>query len=110
MRQGQYWLGTLSYTHAQEHHWTPEKFFTENSDKVAWYKGQEEITENAYHHYQFIFGLKTKSRENAVKRMFLPCHPHIELTRSIAADNYVWKDDTAVLNTRVEYGMQYIYY
>lgn len=49
-----------------------------------------------------MFCLKNKGSLNTVKS-FLPTIGHYELTRSIAADDYVWKEDTS-LGERFEYG------
>jgi len=53
-------------------------------------------------HWQVIAAFPKNVRLSAVTAIFGPFHA--ELTRSAAADAYVWKDDTAVANTRFELG------
>lgn len=73
-----------------------------------WIKGQVETGETTgYEHWQLVVGFKRKVRLRAVKSVFgQSCHA--ELTRSDAADEYVWKDETAVAGTRFELGRKAI--
>lgn len=108
--QGTYWMMTLSFEQATTNGWYPDTWFMANALNVAWYKGQVEIGEGGYKHFQAIFGLKKHKRLSAVRKLFPDgVNPHLELSESKAADDYVWKDDTAVEGTRVEYGMKYIF-
>ena len=91
--QGKYWIIT-----APQHLFTP--YLPSSCD---WIRGQLECGGNtSYLHWQLVVCFKRKSRLGAVKSVFGPIHA--ELTRSAAADEYVWKDDTYVDGTRFELG------
>lgn len=65
-------------------------------------KGQQEIGENGFHHWQVLVHFTKKTRLNSVRETFGPFHA--EPTKSIAAEAYVWKDDTRVEGTQFELG------
>lgn len=93
-RQGLIWIGTIPVDS-----WTPTLH-----DDVAYVKGQKEIgTETGYEHWQIIFYLKKKGSLAAVKRIFPPLARY-ELTRSAAAEAYVFKEDTRVADSQFELG------
>jgi hypothetical protein len=75
------------------------------SDDVVWVKGQREVGAGGFDHWQFVFSLSRKQRLNAVKKYFEPLCPHLELTKSKAAEDYVHKNDTAVPGTKFEYSL-----
>lgn len=80
-----------------------DKWDAELPDGVKYIKGQQEIGEGGYHHWQVVCYLERKSRMSAVKKLF--CNEaHCEHTRSEAALGYVWKEETAVEFTQFEYG------
>jgi len=82
--------------------WQPP---AEWSPLIAYCRGQQEIGASGYHHWQILCVLKQKQRMLATKRLF--CNgAHLELTRSAAADEYVWKEDTKVPGTEFEYGQR----
>lgn len=58
--------------------------------------------DGGYLHWQVVVCLARKSRLSKIRELFGPVHA--ELTRSAAARDYVWKDDTAVIGTRFELG------
>lgn len=59
--------------------------------------------DNGFLHWQLIICLTKRGRLSAVKSIFgESCHA--EPTRSAAADEYVFKDDTSIANTRFELG------
>lgn len=94
MNKAKFWLLTIPH-----HHFTP--FLPENVD---WIKGQLELSNTtAYSHWQLVIGFKSQQRLSAVKNTF-GAECHAEPTRSAAADDYVYKDDTAILGTRFELG------
>lgn len=66
-------------------------------------RGQLELAQSGFLHWQIIIILKQQSRLAAVKAIFGQT-THAEPTRSSAAEQYVWKDDTAVPNTKFELG------
>lgn len=94
MSQGVYWI--LTIPHAD---FTPFK-----PESVQYIRGQLETGNTTnYLHWQLLVVFSKKHRLSAVKKIFGDS-AHCELSRSSAADTYVWKDDTAVPNTRFELG------
>lgn len=92
--QGRYWILTIPH-----HLFTP---FLPNN--VLWLKGQlEEGNGTGYLHWQLLVSFSEKKTLRYVKQIFGE-EIHGELTRSSAAEQYVWKDDTSVPNTRFELG------
>ena len=91
---GRFWLGTL-------YQWNPPNELPGLS--VVWIKGQQECcpTTGRLHH-QIIAGFKRQVRLATVKREV--GEGHWEVTRSVAADEYVWKEDTRVEGTQFELG------
>lgn len=70
---------------------------------VVWIRGQKEIGgSTGYPHWQVFVAFGTKQSLSGVLRTFPGCHA--ELSRSSAAISYVWKEETAVENTRFELG------
>lgn len=68
---------------------------------VLYIKGQLERAASGYLHWQILV-VTGKCRGTRIKSIFGDVN--IELTRSDAADQYVWKDDTSVEGTRFELG------
>lgn len=97
-RQGLYWLGTIPSTE-------DENRFTETiPQEVAYLKGQKERGNNTgYIHWQVLAIFKRKVSLRALLQSF-PQGGHWELTRSSAANDYVWKDDTCIEGSRFEMG------
>lgn len=95
-RQGIFWLLTIPRSS-----WSPP---TELPPGINWIKGQAEIgQETNYEHWQLLVAFTSKKSLSAVKSVFgRECHA--ELSRSDAAESYVWKDDTSVAGTRFELG------
>lgn len=98
-RQGVYWLLTIPYED-----WSPPSdFHTPEWVDTAYLKGQCEVGASGYRHWQVLVVFKRKQSLNGVKSIFgRSCHA--ELSRSSAADNYVWKEATRVDGTQFEYG------
>lgn len=69
----------------------------------SWIKGQAEIGEGGFEHWQVIVAFKEKKSLVGCKACFTS-QTHCELSRSEAAGEYVWKDETAVAGTRFEFG------
>ncbi len=96
-QQGIFWIATIK---------SPHPMFPPTSlpAGVKWLRGQQEIGQNGgYAHWQCCIALSKKGRLLVLTTMFGTGH-HFELTRSAAAEAYVWKDDTAVEGTRFELG------
>lgn len=92
--QGRYWLLTV-----RGHLFVPHL-----PQGCAYIKGQlEQGEETGYLHWQMYWVFKKKIRLGGVKAYFAE-NVHAELTRSDAAEEYVWKEETAVPNTRFELG------
>lgn len=92
--QARYWL--LTIPHADFLPWLP--------NTVAYIKGQlERGNDTDYLHWQVLAVFKRKLRLRGVKDQFgQTCHA--EPSRSEAATEYVWKEDTRVANTQFELG------
>lgn len=72
---------------------------------VVWIKGQlEEGSGTGYRHYQCLVALAKKGSLATVTRIF-GRGIHAELSRSAAADSYVWKDETRI-GERFEFGVK----
>lgn len=95
MSQGIYWLLTIPADDYAPTNVRPKS--------VAWVKGQRERGAGGYEHWQLIVAFRTKVRLVAVKKVFGPT-AHCELSRSAAAEAYVWKEDTRVEGTQFEVG------
>lgn len=91
-RQGTIWLATIpSYGFTP---WLPPG--------VVYIKGQLETAESGFVHWQIVFYLSRKGSIRSVRELFGPYH--YELTRSKAAEDYVWKEATRVAGTQFELG------
>lgn len=91
-RQGTIWLLTI-----------PHAGFTPYLPSACTYiKGQLELGEQGFLHWQIVVWFRSKQSVRGCRDIFGPYHA--ELSRSAAAESYVWKDDTAVGNTRFELG------
>lgn len=73
-------------------------------DGCRYIRGQLECGhETGYRHWQLLIVFKKKQSLQAAQRIF-GGDWHGELTRSEAADEYVWKEDTRIEGTQFEYG------
>lgn len=95
MSQGLYWLLTIPHAN----------FLPYLPPNVAYIAGQLESGANTnFLHWQLLVAFDKKVRLAAVKKTFGD-GIHAELSRSSAAREYVWKDETAIANTRFELGV-----
>lgn len=92
--QGRYWMLTI-----------PQHLFTPYlPEGICWIKGQlEEGNEGGYLHWQLVVACRSKKTLSYIKSIF-GSEIHGELTRSAAAEQYVWKEDTRVQGTQFELG------
>lgn len=91
--QGKYWLLTIP------HH----GFLPYLPVGCCWIRGQLELGESGFLHWQLLVAFSKPTRLAGVRTTFGAFHA--ELSRSDAADAYVWKDDTCVdPSTRFELG------
>lgn len=96
MSQGKFWLLTIKESDWDVNGW-------ELPSSVQYIKGQKEQGEGGFVHWQVLVCFSKKIRLGGVKEVFgRTCH--CELTRSSAANDYVWKDETSIDGTRFEFG------
>jgi len=84
-RQGIYWLGTVPTSSG----WQPCL-----PEGISWIKGQPELGEGGFRHFQVVFSFSRKKSMAQVRECWSPIIGHWELSRSSAAEAYCWKDDT----------------
>lgn len=94
--QARYWLLTI-----KKNDWRKFEVLPSN---IVYLRGQEEIGANTgFHHWQLLAVFKRAVRLAAVKAVFgNSCHA--EPTKSSAANEYVWKEESRVPNTQFELG------
>ncbi len=68
---------------------------------VVWCRGQFERSDSGYEHVQSVFAFAKKVRLSTARRMF---SGHWEPTRSVAINEYVWKEETRIRGTQFEFG------
>lgn len=92
-RQGIYWMLTI-----------PQPDFVPYPVRgSSWFRGQLETASSGYVHWQACIAWSKKKSLRQVKEVFgESCHA--ELTRSDAAFEYVFKEDTRVAGTQFEFG------
>lgn len=93
MNQARFWL--LTIRHADFVPYLPPT--------IDYLRGQLERGDGGFLHWQLVVHFARKVRLGGVKSIFGDS-AHAEPTRSDAARDYVWKEDTAVANTRFELG------
>lgn len=94
-RQGVYWLLTIP-----ESAWVPCL-----PGGVLYVRGQKESgSDTGYLHWQVLAVFQRKTTLRQCKSTFGGDVVHAELSRSSAADTYVWKESTRVANTQFEFG------
>lgn len=71
---------------------------------IAYIRGQLECGDGGFMHWQVMAVFANQVRLQSVRRIFGDAHA--EPTKSEAAADYVWKEETAVPNTRFELGKQ----
>jgi len=92
--QARYWLLTIPHA----------SFLPYLPADVSYIKGQLELgAETGYLHWQVLVVFKRKFRLGGLKTVF-GTNIHAEPSRSDAANEYVWKEDTRVANTQFELG------
>lgn len=70
---------------------------------LSWLRGQKECAASGYVHWQVACRTVKVARVAGVKALFCP-QAHVELSRSAAANEYVWKEDTRVEGSQFELG------
>lgn len=95
-KQARYWIATVPYDK-----WAP--YLVPGSEYV---KGQAEIGESGYKHWQFIIYFAKPKTMAFVKAKIGLNECHLESTRSVRAENYCWKEETKVPNSEFEFGVK----
>lgn len=85
--QARYWIGTIP-----RDSWDPN---TWESTGASYIRGQLERGASGYEHWQLVAYYSRQKRLSTLKRVW-PTGSHWEPTRSDAALQYVWKDDTRI--------------
>jgi len=70
---------------------------------VAFIRGQLELGEGGYLHWQIFCNLQKPQRLRWMQKTF-GLEGHYEHTRSQAAEDYVWKEETRIAGTQFELG------
>lgn len=102
--QARYWLGTIHSGHLSSgtvESWTPPTVLPPG---VLWLRGQKEVGEGGTLHIQLFASFRKKTRLNSVKEAI--GNGHWEPSRSQAAEDYVWKEDTRVAGSQFELGQR----
>lgn len=94
--KARYWIATIP----ANSHWIPRI-----DDKCVYIKGQQEVGEgeNGYTHWQILLAF-SKQVTLLQCKTYCTDTSHVEPTRSEAADDYVWKEETRVEGTQFELG------
>ena len=98
-KQAVAWIGTVPLAEWDAHREDYERC----RPPLCYCRGQSEIGEHGYAHAQVVAHFGRKLALKAVKSYFHGTG-HWEPTRSAAANEYVWKDATAVEGSRFEWG------
>lgn len=89
-----HWLGT-SNSFSFSPYWP-------RSESVLYIRGQQEIGAGGFEHWQIYLVLRRKQRLSYLSKLYPGIH--WEATRSAAAREYVWKEETKVEGTEFELG------
>lgn len=72
---------------------------------VTYLRGQQEIGEGGFHHWQLVANFKERLTLQQAKAFFVST-AHLEPSRSAAVDDYVWKEESRVPDTQFELGVR----
>lgn len=95
-RQGIFWILTIS---CAEHPLQPILI-----PELCWIRGQQERGDGGFLHWQVIIAFHKKASSATLRRLYPGINA--ELTRSAAAAEYVWKEDTRVPGSQFEIGVR----
>lgn len=96
-KPARYWLGTISCASG----WVPPDALPES---CVWIRGQREIGAGGFEHYQVFVAFSRAQRLSAVKSLLRSPSGHFESSKSVAAEEYVWKEETRVAGSQFELG------
>lgn len=88
-RQGTYWIGTISCN-------ANPAFEPGLIRGVIYLRGQRERGDGGFEHWQLFCIVRPKQSLSGMHRLWQPIRGHWELTRSAAAEDYVWKEDSRI--------------
>lgn len=96
--KARYWLATIRAAD-----WEPP---TELPEGIEYIGGQKERGEgeNGYEHWQLIICVKTQQTLSRVKELIGSSSAHLEVTRSEAARDYAFKEETRIEGTQFSLG------
>ncbi|QXP07714.1 MAG: replication associated protein [Arizlama virus AZLM_719] len=95
-RKLRYWMLTIP-----ANDWTPPETLPR---QMRFLRGQKECGDQGYVHWQVVVCFTQAQRMSAVKRNFTST-THCEPSRSVAANDYVWKEDTRVEGSQFQLGL-----
>lgn len=99
--QARYWFGTINPGHGV---FVPPTTLPGGSSLLVWLRGQEEIGESGTRHWQLCAAFSRKVR--MAKVIADIGNGSWQPTISKKAEEYVWKEETAVAGTRFEVGQK----
>lgn len=103
MRQANYWMGTKKFDNEMDMSVMYELNSVESGNGcITYLKGQQELPALGYHHWQFLVHVSPKKSLSQMKEVDRTVH--WEPTRSDAAEDYVWKEESSVEGTKFEFG------
>lgn len=98
--QARYWMLTVAQASEAYALFPPTEQCL--ADTLVWCKGQQEQGLGGLMHWQVVIGFSKPTRIAKIQRLYPGAHA--EPTRSSAADDYVWKEDTRVPGSQFEFG------
>jgi len=93
--QGIFWLLTIKFC----------EFTPYLPPGCVWIRGQLELGEGGFLHWQVIVAMSKRCRRRTIKELF-GNSVHAELSNSPKASEYVWKETTRVAGTQFELGVK----
>lgn len=99
-QQARYWILTIPMDD-----WVPPT--GPLVEPLTYLRGQGELGASGYRHWQVIAYFRNKVTLRQCKSFFTPT-THAEPTKSKRAESYVWKEETAIADTKFELGSKSI--
>lgn len=93
--QARYWILTIAVSSG----WTPSL-----NSPICYLKGQQETGAGGFNHFQVLAVCSKRVTTRQLKEALRCNSAHCEPSRSSAANEYVWKEDTRVAGTQFELG------
>lgn len=96
-KPARYWIGTISVASG----WSVPN---DIPNGATWIRGQREIGAGGFEHFQLFAAFAKPVRFTQVQRLLSCPNSHWEASKSKAAEEYVWKEDTRVEGSQFELG------